>query len=141
MRMKKKSRKKAASGKPAPAIAACRGLGLCAAVTALLCALFAALIVKGVLPQQAEGIAGSIAAALAAFAGALLAAKQARTQKLLSALGMCAVFALILLMGNLLFVRAAPTGALWIAPPVILAGGLAGILGSRKGARRPVHRK
>lgn len=139
--MSKKRMKKAAAAKPSPVMAACRGLGLSALAAALLCALFAALIVKGVLPQTSDALAGSIAAAAAAFAGALLAAKQARSQKLLSALGVCAVFALALLLGNLLFIEGAPDGALRIALPVVLAGTLAGIMGSRKRAHRAGRRK
>ena len=146
MRMKKTGMRKTGmnktnAAKMAPAMAACQGLGLCIVMTLAICTVSAALIVKGVLPQQSDGIAGSIAAAVSAFGGAYLTAKQAKAQKLVCSLVMCAVYALVLLVGNLLFVEGSPGGALRVALPVLAAGVLAALAGSRKRTKRPVRKK
>ena len=141
MPMKKTGVKKQSTGKAAPAIATLKGLGVCAGLTFALCALCAMLIVNGVLPQGLDKTAGSIAATVAAFGGAMLTTKQAKQQKLLCALGMSVAYALVLLLGNLLFIEGSPAGALRIALPVLIAGILAALTGSRTRAKKPVRRK
>ena len=141
MPMKKTGVKKSGAGKAAPTMAALKGLGVCAGLTLALCALCAMLIVNGVLPQGLNKTAGSIAATIAAFGGAMLTTRQAKQQKLLCALGMSMAYALVLLLGNLLFIEGSPAGALRIALPVLIAGILAALTGSRTRAKSPARRK
>lgn len=139
--MKKTGIKKSGASARTPVTAGLRGLLCSLVVTVLSCALFALLILKGIVPLELSASVSSVAAALAAFCGAYLAARQAKGQKLLCALAMCGAYALILLMGNLLFVTEAPTGALRIVLPVLAAGALSALLGNRGRSRRPAHRK
>ncbi len=139
--MKRTGVKRVGIAKSAPTASVCKGLGLSLALTAALCALCALLVIKGVLPQTALSIAAGVTAAVAAFGGAHLTARQAGKQKLLCALGACAAYLLVLLLGNLLFVEGSPDGALTVAIPALLAGVIAAVLGCGQRAKRHVRRK
>ena len=139
--MKKTGGKKTGAGKTTPVTAALKGLGVCALLTILMCALSAMLIVKGILPQELDAAAGSIAAAIASFSGALLTTKQAKNKKMICTLGMSLTYALMLLLGNLLFIEASPAGALRIVLPVAVAGILALLIGNRKQTKHSTRRK
>ena len=139
--MKKTGGKKTGGGKTTPVTAALKGLGVCALLTILMCALSAMLIVKGILPQELDAAAGSIAAAIASFSGALLTTKQAKNKKMICTLGMSLTYALMLLLGNLLFIEASPAGALRIVLPVAVAGVLALLIGNRKQPKHSSRRK
>ena len=139
--MKKTGGKKTGAGKTTPVTAALMGLGVCALFTILMCALSAMLIVKGILPQELDAAAGSIAAAIASFSGALLTTKQAKNKKMICTLGMSLTYALMLLLGNLLFIEASPAGALRIVLPVAVAGVLALLIGNRKQPKHSSRRK
>lgn len=139
--MKKTGGKKTGAGKTTPVTAALKGLGVCALLTILMCALSAMLIVKGILPQELDAAAGSIAAAIASFSGALLTTKQAKNKKMICTLGMSLTYALMLLLGNLLFIEASPAGALRIVLPVAVAGVLALLIGNRKQPKHSSRRK
>ena len=141
MIMKKTGGKNTGTGKTTPVTAALKGLGVCAFLTILMCALSAMLIVKGILPQGLDAAAGSVSAAIASFGGALLTTKQAKNKKMICALGMSLAYALMLLLGNLLFVESSPAGALRVVLPVGVAGILALLIGNRKQTKHSTRRK
>ena len=85
--------------------------------------------------------AGSVSAAIASFGGALLTTKQAKSKKMICALGMSLAYALMLLLGNLLFVESSPAGALRVVLPVGVAGILALLIGNRKQTKHSTRRK
>lgn len=139
--MKQKGFRKAAAAKQTPIMAACKGMGLCAVMTALLCALFAFMTRKGVLPQTMTGAGGSVAAALASLLGAFLAAKEAKGKKLIFSLIVCGAYAVLLLLVNVLFFRISAEGVLRVLLPVLAAGVLGGVLGSTGAGKRRGRRK
>lgn len=132
----KKGTQKAAAGKQPPSASAIKAVALCALTAALLCALFAFLTIKGVLAQSMTAAGGSVAAAAASFAGAYLAAKQAKSKKLVFALIVSAAFAVLLFLVNVLFFSVSGAGILRVLLPVLITGVLGGILGSSRGGTR-----
>ena len=92
-----------------------------------LTAVMAALVLGGAIGQGSIRTAALCANALAAFLGSLLAAR-----RLPMTLASTGVYLLLLLLGNLLFVGAAPTDGLAVCLPSIGAAILAALLVSRK---------
>ena len=110
------------------------GIGCAAALGCLLAltAVRAALTLGGAIGQGSIRTAALCANALAAFLGSLLAAKGFSQRRLPMTLASTGVYLLLLLLGNLLFVGAAPTDGLAVCLPSIGAAILAALLVSRK---------
>ena len=86
----------------------------------------------GAIGQGSIRTAALCANALAAFLGSLLAAKGFSQRRLPMTLASTGVYLLLLLLGNLLFVGAAPTDGLAVCLPSIGTAILAALLVSRK---------
>ena len=97
-----------------------------------LTAVMAALVLGGAIGQGSIRTAALCANALAAFLGSLLAAKGFSQRRLPMTLASTGVYLLLLLLGNLMFVGAAPTDGLAVCLPSIGATILAALLVSRK---------
>ena len=104
-----------------------------------LTAIMAGLVLGGAIGQGSIRTAALCANALAVFLGSLLAAKGFSQRRLPMTLASVGGYLLLLLLGNLLFVGAAPTGALAVCLPSIGAAILAALLASRK--PRPRRRR
>ena len=97
-----------------------------------LMAIMSALVLGGAIGQGSVQTAGLCANALAVFLGSLIAAKGFSQKRLPMTLASAGGYLLLLLLGNLLFVDAAPTGALAVVLPSAGAAFLAAMLASRK---------
>ena len=106
------------------------------AVAAAFAALIAALVTGGIIRHRFVETSAVIAAGLGALAGAFHAARRAEGKKLVAAAISTAVYLFLLLMGNLLFVDAAPLGIGKIAISSLCAALIAGLLAAR-GRKRP----
>ena len=134
--MRKKSERKAKTMWQTALCAA--GVGLAAAIT--LAALFAALVLGGIVQQrQIEG-AAVFAAGIGALAGAFYAVKMAEQKKLAAAALGAAVYAFVLLMGNLLFVDT-PVGIGRIGCACLGAAALASLIAARRPKRTHAARR
>lgn len=135
--MRKKSERKAKTMWQTALCAA--GVGLAAAIT--LAALFAALVLGGIVQQrQIEG-AAVFAAGIGALAGAFYAVKMAEQKKLAAAALGAAVYAFVLLMGNLLFVDTPPVGIGRIGCACLSAAALASLIAARRPKRLHAARR
>ena len=122
-------KKKAARSVPAQiVIGSAAELGFMLALTAVM----AALTLGCAIGQGSIRTAALCANALAAYLGSLLAAKGFLQRRLPMTLASTGVYLLLLLLGNLLFVGAAPTDGLAVCLPPIGAAILATLLVSRK---------
>ncbi len=135
--MRKKSERKANTMWQTALCAA--GVSLAAAIT--LAALIAALVLGGIVQQrQIEG-AAVFAAGIGALAGAFYAVKMAEQKKLAAAALGAAVYAFVLLMGNLLFVDAPPVGIGRIGCVCLGAAALASLIAARRPKRLHAARR
>ena len=135
--MRKKSERKAKTIWQTALCAA--GVGLAAAIT--LAALFAALVLGGIVQQrQIEG-AAVFAAGIGALAGAFYAVKMAEQKKLAAAALGAAVYSFVLLMGNLLFVDTPPVGIGRIGCDCLGAAALASLIAARRPKRLHAARR
>ena len=122
-------KKKAVRSVPAQiVIGGAAELGFMLALTAVM----AALTLGGAIGQRSIRTAALCVNALAAFLGSLLAAKGFSQRRLPMTLASTGVYLLLLLLGNLLFVGAAPADGLAVCLPSIGAAILAALLVSRK---------
>lgn len=122
-------KKKAVRSVPAQiVIGSAAELGFMLALTAVM----AALTLGGAIGQGSIRTAALCANTLAAFLGSLLAAKGFSQRRLPMTLLSVGGYLLLLLLGNLLFVGEAPSGALAVCLPPIGAAILAALLVSRK---------
>ena len=110
-------------------------------VLLLLSAIAAMLVLNGVLPVKSIPVAAAVLAAVGAFCGALLTAKQLPGKKLLGAGLCCAGYVCLLLIGNLAFVETPPVGFAVIALPCAGAAFVAALLASRKKGRSHAGRR
>ena len=110
-------------------------------VLLLLSAIAAMLVLNGVLPVKSIPAAAAVLAAVGAFCGALLTAKQLPGKKLLRAGLCCAGYVCLLLVGNLAFVETPPVGFAVIALPCAGAAFVAALLASRKKGRSHAGRR
>ena len=110
-------------------------------VLLLLSAIAAMLVLNGVLPVKSIPAAAAVLAAVGAFCGALLTAKQLPGKKLLGAGLCCAGYVCLLLIGNLAFVETPPVGFAVIALPCAGAAFVAALLASRKKGRSHAGRR
>ena len=102
-----------------------------------LVALGAALVRGGVVGQGSIGTLALVCSAAAVFLGSLIIAARSRQKCLPAAMAACAGYLLVLLlMGNLLFVRATPGGFALVVVPAVLMAGLAAIVASRPRKKR-----
>ena len=99
------------------------------------------LVLNGVLPVKSIPAAAAVLAAVGAFCGALLTAKQLPGKKLLGAGLCCAGYVCLLLIGNLAFVETPPVGFAVIALPCAGAAFVAALLASRKKGRSHAGRR
>lgn len=135
--MRKKSERKAKTMWQTALCAA--GVSLAAAIT--LAALIAALVLGGIVQQrQIEG-AAVFAAGIGALAGAFYAVKTAEQKKLTAAALGAAVYAFVLLMGNLLFVDTPPVGIGRIGCACLGAAALASLIAARRPKRLHAARR
>ena len=109
-------------------------------VLLLLSAIAAMLVLNGVPPVKSIP-AAAVLAAVGAFCGALLTAKQLPGKKLLGAGLCCAGYVCLLLIGNLAFVETPPVGFAVIALPCAGAAFVAALLASRKKGRSHAGRR
>lgn len=115
------------------------GISFAAATT--LAALIAALVLGGIVQQrQIEG-AAVFAAGIGALAGAFYAVKMAEQKKLAAAALGAAVYAFVLLMGNLLFVDTPPVGIGRIGCVCLGAAALASLIAARRPKRLHAARR
>ena len=110
-------------------------------VLLLLSAIAAMLVLNGVLPVKSIPAAAAVLAAVGAFCGALLTAKQLPGKKLLGSGLCCAGYVFLLLVGNLAFVETPPVGFVVIALPCAGAAFVAALLASRKKGRSHAGRR
>ena len=110
-------------------------------VLLLLSAIAAMLVLNGVLPVKSIPAAAAVLAAVGAFCGALLTAKQLPGKKLLGAGLCCAGYVCLLLIGNLALVETPPVGFAVIALPCAGASFVAALLASRKKGRSHAGRR
>lgn len=110
-------------------------------VLLLLSAIAAMLVLNGVLPVKSIPAAAAVLAAVGAFSGALLTAKQLPGKKLLGAGLCCAGYVCLLLIGNLAFVETPPVRFAVIALPCAGAAFAAALLASRKKGRSHAGRR
>ena len=110
------------------AIASAADLGFMLALTAIM----AALTRGGAIGQGSIRTAALGANALAVFIGSLIAAKGFSQRRLPMTMAGAGGYLLLLLLGNLLFVGAAPSGAFAVCLPSAGAAILAALLASRK---------
>ena len=110
-------------------------------VLLLLSAIAAMLVLNGVLPVKSIPAAAAVLAAVGAFCGALLMAKQLPGKKLLGAGLCCTGYVCLLLIGNLAFVETPPVGFAVIALPCAGAAFVAALLASRKKGRSHAGRR
>lgn len=110
-------------------------------VLLLLSAIAAMLVLNGMLPVKSIPAAAAVLAAVGAFCGALLTAKQLPGKKLLGAGLCCAGYVCLLLIGNLAFVETPPVGFALIALPCAGAAFVAALLASRKKGRSHAGRR
>lgn len=101
-----------------------------------LVALGAALVRGGVVGQGSIGTLALVCSAAAVFLGSLIIAARSRQKCLPTAMAACGGYLLVLLMGNLLFVRATPSGFAMVVVPGVLMAGLAAIVASRPRKKR-----
>lgn len=135
--MRKKSERKAKTMWQTALCAA--GISFAAATT--LAALIAALVLGGIVQQrQIEG-AAVFAAGIGALAGAFYAVKMAEQKKLAAAALGAAVYAFVLLMGNLLFVDTPPVGIGRIGCVCLGAAALASLIAARRPKRLHAARR
>lgn len=135
--MRKKSERKAKTMWQTALCAA--GISFAAATT--LAALIAALVLGGIVQQrQIEG-AAVFAAGIGALAGAFYAVKMAEQKKLAAAALGAAVYAFVLLMGNLLFVDTPPVGIGRIGYACLGAAALASLIAARRPKRLHAARR
>ena len=97
-----------------------------------LTAIMTALVLGGAIGQGSIRTAALCANTLAVFIGSLFAAKGFSQRRLPMTMACTGGYLLLLLLGNLLFVGAAPSGALAVCLPSIGAAILAALLVSRK---------
>lgn len=98
--------------------------------TLALAALTARLILSGKLQENSLPFAAGIIAGLVSFLGALIAAMRSGQRKLLCGLGAAGGYALLLLLGNLLFFGVHYGNALPVLLPLTGAGLLGALLGA-----------
>lgn len=135
--MRKKSERKAKTMWQTALCAA--GISFAAATT--VAALIAALVLGGIVQQrQIEG-AAVFAAGIGALAGAFYAVKTAEQKKLAAAALGAAVYAFVLLMGNLLFVDTPPVGIGRIGCACLGAAALASLIAVRRPKRLHAARR
>ena len=108
--------------------------GLAADTACLLAflAIASALVLGGVIGQGSISKAALTANGFAVFAGSLIAGGGCAQKKLLMIMASCGAYVLVLLLGNLLFVSAPPSGILAVAGPAFCAALIAALLVSRK---------
>lgn len=105
-----------------------------------LCALYALLVIRGMVGQNTLRVATPVLLGIAAFAAALLCGQGTKTNRLPRAMLPVGIFALLALVCQLIFVRSGVGGA----PAVLgaLAGGtLLGCLPGKSPAHRAVRRR
>lgn len=102
----------------------------------VLAALGAALVLGGAVGQGSIGTLALVCSAAAAFLGSLITAARCPQKRLAVTMACCCGYLLVLLMGNLLFVRASPSGFALVVVPAIFAAGLAAMLASRPRKKR-----
>ena len=90
------------------------------------------LVLGGAIGQGRIRTAALAANALAVFLGSLFAAHRFAQRKLLFTLASAGGYLLLLLLGNLAFVKGTPDGLLWVMLPALGAATLAALLASRK---------
>ena len=91
-----------------------------------------ALVLGGMIGQGSIDRAALVANGMAVFVGSLLAGRFCAQRKLPMILASCGVYILILLLGNLLFVSAPPSGILAVAGGAFCAALIAALLSSRR---------
>lgn len=97
-----------------------------------LTALASALTLGGAIGQGSIQMAALAANALAVFLGSLFAARRFAQRKLLFTLASAGGYLLLLLLGNLAFVKGMPEDVLRVMLPALGAATLAALLASRK---------
>lgn len=117
--------------KGSAASAVWKGSLLALALTALFCALGAALILSGVLPQSCAVPCGGFCVFLAMLAGSLTAAGKA-DRRLLWMLLSCALYLAVILLVHLAFIPGGFQDIFWLAVPASLAVLMAFLLSGRR---------
>lgn len=116
-----------------------RALAIALVTMLLAAALGSALVRMGTLDVAGIPAAAAVCAALGAFAGAAYLSAAAENRKLPAAAALGGAFALLLLLGNLLFVRQAPTGFARISLPCLGAALAASVTVELLAAKRHRH--
>jgi len=96
-----------------------KGSLLALVLTAGFCALGAALILSGTLPQSGLPICGGVCVFLAMLSGSIAVGKSDR--RLLWMLLSCALYLAVILLVHLAFIPGGFRNSLWLAAPAILA--------------------
>ena len=111
------------------------------ALSAVFCALAAALVIGGAISQQSIRTAAAVCAALGVFTAQAVRGKSVREGKLLWGLLGCGWYLAVLLLGNLLFLPQPPGGIAVMALCSVGASLAAVLLPAGKGANRRKIRK
>lgn len=106
------------------------------ALTFGLTAIFAALMEGGSIPEEKTGLLAAITVGAVSLAACAILAAQAQEKKLLRGILGAAIYAVMLLLGNLLFFGVGYTDVLPILMSILAGGVVGSILGSVKKKKR-----
>ena len=116
------------------------GIAVMLLLSAILTAAAAALILGGVLEQNVIQTAGIVCAATASFFGSMVAAKKAKTKKMIYALCTCGIYTAGLFLCNLLFAKDGELHLLQVLLPVLICAVMGCLLTASK-KKKPIGRK
>lgn len=106
------------------------------ALTFGLTAIFAALMEGGSIPEEKTGLLAAITVGAVSLAACVILAARAQEKKLLRGILGAAIYAVMLLLGNLLFFGVGYTDVLPILMSILAGGVVGSILGSVKKKKR-----